>query len=331
MVKLIRQKQIDSELKEIHHIDLESVIHYSCYSLSREEFYLGCYSIKKTNYIGVLEMKNFKMIDILTLDSDIYKIELSNDEKRLLVRADIGCFYLLDVESRKMIRHFKLENAKNKEKLRFKSFQFCEKGLGAYLTGDNMNLKHLHFLSGQITEIPTRTMETDLDYNCCAISSNMKLLYGGSYTRTVGCLSLKKGLKYKTVKALHDTEKFASNVLNQENTVLFLGNWSEELYIMDTRNWKLKEVRSFGGAEGPILLKTTPGYVIGGGGGYGMFIIRDTSPFQLLFCLDCLDNFNDFNISNKYILIDDFDAGTQIFTNDFGNKLYKQTAKDKDK
>ena len=306
-------------VKEIHH---QEKLMCTCYVPWKDQIYLGLI----TNYsytLAVVEMKTSKYSTIPNIKRSITDMDLTDDGKFLFITTRSPHCYLLSVETRELVRSFVI--GKNDwEKLL--SFQFSVDCKGAYIFGKYSKFCHLNFMNAEVTDIRTETMLAR-SLGFFAISSNRKLLYGSNVNAIPGCLSLKKGLKYKTTKAMGNRYSSSSfNLLNQQNSLLFSTIGSICLAITDTHTCKLRQVKSFscGVLFGNNItsLNNVPGYVIGILQNGHIFVIQDHHPFQVLSFwrhhLGLNGNRFTINVTNNDLLIwSDIKEPLKIFANDF--------------
>ena len=324
MVNSIIQRPVNPmRPKPLGQFQHSKCLNCSCYVPSKDEFYLGFHKYY-SKALAVFEMKTRRLSFVAKIRTGVTDIDLTEDEKMIFFTTASSHCYLLSVETRQLVRCF--ETSQNKSNM-FCSFRFSEDCNGAYLFGYHNKLSHLNFKNGQVTIIPTQTI-IPADNSAFAISANKKLLYGFNINIIVGCLSLKRGFKYKTTRVEGSQYSSSCNILNQQNTFLFSTCYFDLLSITDIRTFKLRQVKSFLCDD---LLETSitnitniSGYIVGALYSGYLFVMQEHNPFQVLYFLKqerafSIDSYN-INITSKYLLVwgDDInDIPNRIFANDF--------------
>ena len=322
MVKPTKQGKLEKTLTLIHKHQPTRSLYCSCYVPSREEFYLGYSS--RSDCLSVVEMKTLKMINFPIILGGLTDIYLTKDQTLLGICGTNACFYLFDIISRKVQKSFTLGSTIQR------TFQFSEGDQGAYLAGTKQTLTWINFETDQITDLKTETLSI-VWRGCLTISSTKRVLYGSGKNSKLGCVSLKRGLKFSPLKTPNLTPNFRCSVLSQDDGCLFSGNMQGNVCVNSTRSWKLQLEKSFEGAGNITRLRVIPNLVIGAGFNFVFFVFRDRFPFEVLLYTEVKVNIFDVNISDKYILVGGFGTRTiNIYENSLIGDKQSQDIKHSD-
>lgn len=261
------------------------------------------------NPFRVLEPETEKITIPIQLDLEIRNIEPTEKENHLVLLDEEWNLTIIEIENYKICKKLKLPTT-DVESFVFSS-KFCN---NVYVNSNSKGLYKVD-LNSKKTEKMNFTGFYCLNKNNFLASSNYKVLYGSSKNDPdlfPASYNLARGFKFKIYSQKFQKFHNESNTLSRQDMIFISGDKDSKLTVTDLRSDKCLCYVQFERKKWIVCLESKGKLVYGGVEWGELFIMRNSYPFEVIYCKEINECIFSIALSEHYFVVGGSDYKDQV-------------------